>query len=101
MDLEPAKGITCARVVATSRQSVGFRHIPPTLWRDVATSQAQGRIAAGLSQKELAERLGLKEQQIQRYEATNDASTSLTRVCEFAWSLGLKVKAEAFVTHRC
>lgn len=28
-------------------------------------------IAAGLSQKELAERLGLKEQQIQRYEATD------------------------------
>src|SRR5438552_2633451 len=30
----------------------------------------QARIAAGLSQKDLAERLGLKEQQIQRYEAT-------------------------------
>src|SRR4051812_9985113 len=30
----------------------------------------QSRIAAGLSQKDLAERLGLKEQQIQRYEAT-------------------------------
>jgi transcriptional regulator with XRE-family HTH domain len=55
----------------------------------------QGRIAAGLSQKELAERLGLKEQQIQRYDATDYASASLTRVCEVARSLGLKVKAEA------
>ena len=53
----------------------------------------QGRIAAGLSQKELAERLGLKEQQIQRDEATDDASASLTRICEVARSLGLKVKA--------
>ena len=57
----------------------------------------QGRIAAGLSQKELAARLGLKEQQIQRYEATDYASASLTRVCEVARSLGLKLKAEASV----
>ena len=57
----------------------------------------QTRIAAGLSQKELAERLGLKEQQIQRDEATDDASASLTRICEVARSLGLKVKAEASV----
>jgi hypothetical protein len=45
----------------------------------------------------LAERLGLKEPQIQRDEATDDASASLTRVCEVARSLGLKVKAEASV----
>ena len=57
----------------------------------------QGRTAAGLSQKELAKRLGLKEQQLQRYEATDYASSSLTRVCEVARSLGLKVKAEASV----
>ena len=30
----------------------------------------KARIARGLSQRELAERMGLKEQQIQRYEAT-------------------------------
>ena len=30
----------------------------------------RARIAAGLTQKELAERLGLREQQIQRYEAS-------------------------------
>jgi ribosome-binding protein aMBF1 (putative translation factor) len=35
----------------------------------------QARIAAGLTQRELAERLGLKEQQIQRYEATKRPST--------------------------
>lgn len=68
-------------VVAASRQSEGSRHIPLKLWRGMATSQAQGRIAAGLSQKELSERLGLKERQIQRYEATDYASANLTRVC--------------------
>jgi len=40
----------------------------------------RARIAAGLSQRELAERLGLKEQQIQRYEATDYQSASLSRV---------------------
>ena len=61
---------------------------------DLSQALIQGRIAAGLSQKELAKRLGLKEQQIQRYEATDYASANLTRVCEVARSLGLKVKAE-------
>jgi ribosome-binding protein aMBF1 (putative translation factor) len=51
----------------------------------------QARIAAGMSQKELAKRLGLKEQQIQRYEATDYASASLARVNEVVRALGLKV----------
>ena len=44
----------------------------------------KARIAKGLSQKELAQRLGLKEQQIQRYEATEYATASLTRIREVA-----------------
>ena len=36
----------------------------------------KARIAQGLRQKDLAERLGLKEQQIQRYEATDYATAS-------------------------
>ena len=51
----------------------------------------QARIAAGLSQKGLADRLGLKEQQIQRYEATNYSSASLTRICEILDSLGAQI----------
>lgn len=47
----------------------------------------QARIASGLSQKELAARLGLKEQQIQRYEANEYASASLRRVREVAEAL--------------
>jgi ribosome-binding protein aMBF1 (putative translation factor) len=54
----------------------------------------QARIAAGMSQKELAKRLGLKEQQIQRYEATDYASASLARVNEIIRALGLKVREE-------
>ena len=68
-----------------------------TSFDDLPQALIQGRIAAGLSQRELAARLGLKEQQIQRYEATDYASASLACVCEVARSLGLKVKAEASV----
>jgi ribosome-binding protein aMBF1 (putative translation factor) len=54
----------------------------------------QARIAAGISQKELAKRLGLKEQQIQRYEATEYASASLARVAAVIRALGLTVREE-------
>jgi ribosome-binding protein aMBF1 (putative translation factor) len=44
----------------------------------------RARIASGLSQKELAERLGMPEQQIQRYEAKEYESVSLGRISEVA-----------------
>ena len=45
----------------------------------------QARIAAGMSQTDLAERLGMKAQQIQRYEASDYSGASFSRlvdVCE-------------------
>lgn len=42
----------------------------------------RARIASGLTQKELAGRLGMVEQQIQRYEATDYASVSFARIQE-------------------
>src|SRR5262245_44183845 len=42
----------------------------------------RARIAAGLDQSDLALRLGLKVQQIQRYEATDYSSASLSRLIE-------------------
>lgn len=53
----------------------------------------KARIAARLSQKELSERLHLKEQQIQRYEATNYRSASLGRLQQVAKALGVEVHA--------
>ena len=55
----------------------------------------QARIAAGLSQEELATRLGLKPQQIQRYEATNYQSASLERVNEIMRTLGIRLRHRA------
>jgi ribosome-binding protein aMBF1 (putative translation factor) len=54
----------------------------------------EARIVAGLSQKDLAERLDLKEQQIQRYEATDYCSASLTRLKEIAKALGVNIAGE-------
>ena len=54
---------------------------------DLSTALIKARVAQGLSHKDLAERVGLKEQQIQRYEATDYASASLTRIREVADAL--------------
>ena len=51
----------------------------------------RARIATGLTQKALAERLGLKEQQVQRYEATRYAGVSLKRIQAVAEALGLRI----------
>lgn len=57
----------------------------------------QARIAAGLSQRDLADRLGLKEQQIQQYESTEYTSASMARVREVIDALGILVREEIFL----
>ena len=56
---------------------------------DLPRLLVRSRIAAGLSQRSLAERLGLKEQQIQRYESSDYASASLSRLRQVADAVGL------------
>jgi ribosome-binding protein aMBF1 (putative translation factor) len=58
---------------------------------DLPTVLIKARIAQGLSQKELAERIGLKEQQIQRYEATDYASANLARIQEVASAFNVDI----------
>ena len=65
---------------------------------ELATVLIKARIAQGLSQKDLAERLGLKEQQIQRYEATDYASASLTRIKDVVSALGVETSSPAPAT---
>lgn len=59
---------------------------------ELADGLIKARIASGLSQKALAERLGLKEQQIQRYEAERYASASYQRLRDVAGALGVRIK---------
>ena len=61
----------------------GLQQIPMALLR--------ARISSGLTQKELAHRLGLKEQQIQRYEATRYKGVSWERIQEVAEALGVTI----------
>jgi transcriptional regulator with XRE-family HTH domain len=61
---------------------------------DLPRALIQARIASGLSQKELGDRLGMKEQQIQRYEATDYESASLSRIAEVVKALGLNVRED-------
>ena len=49
---------------------------------DLPEMLIKARIARGMTQRDLAERIGLKEQQIQRYEATDYASASLSRIMD-------------------
>jgi HTH-type transcriptional regulator/antitoxin HigA len=51
----------------------------------------QARIAAGMSQTDLAEKLDLKPQQIQRYEATEYKGASLARLIEVSRALGVNI----------
>ncbi len=59
--------------------------------RDLPDALIRARIATGLTQKALAARLGLKEQQVQRYEATRYASANLARLQAVADALGVRI----------
>ena len=57
----------------------------------------RARIAAGLTQKDLAARLGLKEQQVQRYEATRYAGVSLDRIQAVVEALGATIREQVLL----
>ena len=65
--------------------------------RELPATLVKARIAAGLTQKQLAERLGLKPQQIQRYEATRYRTITLSRMLEIAEALGVQFDAQVQV----
>jgi HTH-type transcriptional regulator / antitoxin HipB len=58
---------------------------------DIPTTLIKARIAAGLTQKELADRIGVREQQIQRYEASLYNSASFERLREIATALNIEI----------
>jgi DNA-binding XRE family transcriptional regulator len=64
---------------------------------DLPIELIRARIALGLTQKQLAERVGLKEQQIQRYEENNYASASFSRLKEIIEALGLDIEEKIFL----
>lgn len=65
---------------------------------NVGSKLVEARIVQGLSQRELAERLGMKEQQIQRYEQERYMTANMNRLAEISSALGLEVQAHLTVT---
>ncbi len=57
----------------------------------------EARIASNLTQKQLAEKLGLKEQQIQRYESEDFANASYARLQQICEALHLKLWFEKII----
>jgi DNA-binding transcriptional regulator YiaG len=62
-----------------------------TSLRELPIALIEARIAARLTQRELANRLGVVEQQVQRWEANDYAGVGLDRLQEIADALGIQV----------
>jgi DNA-binding XRE family transcriptional regulator len=67
----------------TGRESTSLRELP--------TALIEARIAAQLTQRDLAQRLGVAEQQIQRWEANNYTGVNLERLQSIADALGIRI----------
>jgi transcriptional regulator with XRE-family HTH domain len=78
-EVEEYEALRSGRVDVGSARSV----------EDLPRLLIRARIAAGLTQAQLAEKLGLKEQQIQRYESTDYEGASLARLSQVARMLGV------------
>ncbi len=68
---------------ATLIEATGIAQLPTVLIR--------ARIASGLTQHQLAERVGLQEQAVQRYEANDYSGVSFSRLVEIADALELTI----------
>ena len=63
-------------------------------FEELADGLIKARIAGGLSQRVLAQRLEIKEQQVQRYEAERYASASYQRLCQVVRALEVRIENE-------
>jgi DNA-binding XRE family transcriptional regulator len=73
--------------------------LPLTSLDDLPIIMIQARIALGLTQKELAEQLGVAEQQVQRYEETEYQGASFASITRVAHVLGLSVADNVHISY--
>ena len=59
--------------------------------QDLPNVMIKARIAVGMTQKELAEKIGVQEQQIQRYEANNYRAVGFDRLQEVMSALDIRI----------
>ena len=67
---------------------------PGTLVQQVSALLIEYRIKSGLTQKEFAALLGIKEKQLQRYEANNFGSVIFKDLLRFLEAVGLEITVE-------
>ena len=68
----------------TSREIRSLHELP--------TALIEARIAARLTQRQLAERIGVAEQQVQRWEANDYSGVGLDRLQNIADALGVQIR---------
>jgi DNA-binding XRE family transcriptional regulator len=68
----------------TSREITSLHELPIAL--------IEARIAAKLTQRQLAERIGVAEQQVQRWEANDYSGVNLDRLQSVADALGVQIR---------
>jgi ribosome-binding protein aMBF1 (putative translation factor) len=84
------------QVAAYERLSAGrTKEVVLKAVEDLPKALIRARIAAGLTQEGLARRLGVKPQQVQRYEATEYESASFARIVKVVQALGLSMPRAA------
>ena len=60
--------------------------------QDLPIALIEARIALGMTQKQLADKIGIHEQQIQRHEANQYGSVAFDRITIVAQALGVRLK---------
>ena len=71
--------------------------IEATSLAGLADALVKVRIARGWTQRQLADRLGVAEQQVQRYESTSYRTASLARLCDIAEALDVTITQRALL----
>lgn len=65
--------------------------------QDLPKMIIQSRIASGMTQKALAEKLGYKEQQIQRYEESEYQTISFSRLIDISEAVNLSIRQDVML----
>src|SRR4029077_15679560 len=74
-----------------------FHCFQPKSLNEISDILIAARLAQKMSQKQLGDLVGLKEQQIQRYESTDYETASWPRIIEISEALELKFKIEKII----
>jgi HTH-type transcriptional regulator / antitoxin HipB len=69
--------------------------------QDLPRVAIEARIATGMTQKELAEKIGVQEQQIQRYEANNYRAVGFERLQEVMSALDVTISKAVMRLGNC